>query len=227
MKVQCQWCDAPVPLMARTCPECAAVNPARRTVLGGAIIAALLVPVIAIAIYAATRWESPLISADDVPAGQELPSQAVAASDANFDWLAAAMKNCDDKAMADPAVLHALVIPLAFNPADIEQWRRLALNRIGNAMVLPGDETLKGLRAKTLTIAPEEYSFSVRDGKTQATRRTQRATGVRWISAPGAQDFTIFTMQFRPRDKGRDDSWGNPIVHQKGNCYWVNAAFEE
>jgi hypothetical protein len=37
----------------------------------------------------------------------------------------------------------------------------------------------------------------------------------------------LFTMQYRPRDKGRDDNWGNPIVHQKGNCYWVNATFEE
>ena len=33
MKSQCHRCDAPVPLMARTCPECGAVNPARRTAL--------------------------------------------------------------------------------------------------------------------------------------------------------------------------------------------------
>ncbi|MET0668957.1 MAG: hypothetical protein ABWY14_08425 [Tardiphaga sp.] len=227
MKSQCHWCDALVPLMARTCPECGAVNPARRTALVAIAIAAVLIPAIAIAIYAATRWDQPLITAADRPAEQALPSQPVTASDGNFDWLAAAMKSCDEKAAREPNMLHALVIPLIFDSKDIEQWRKLALNRIGNAMVLPGDEMLNGLRRKTLSIAPEEYTFSVRDGKTQTVRKWARSTGVKWFSAPGVEDFTSFTMQYRPRDKGRDDNWGNPIVHQKGNCYWVNATFEE
>jgi hypothetical protein len=227
MKTQCQWCDAPVTLMARACPECGAVNPARRAALGVIAIAAVLIPVLAIAIYAATRWDQPLITAADGPAEQTLPSQPVTAADSNFDWLAAAMKSCDEKAASEPNMLHALVIPLTFDQKNIEQWRRLALNRIGNAMVLPGDDTLTGLRSKTLSIAPEEYTFSIRDGKTQTVRKWARSTGVKWFSAPGAQDFTLFTMQYKPRDKGRDDNWGNPIVHQKGNCYWVNATFEE
>ncbi len=227
MKTQCQWCDAPIPLMARACPECRAVNPARRTALGIIAVAAVLIPVLAIAIYAATRWDQPLIAAGDGPAEQTLPSQPVTASDSNFDWLAAAMKGCDEKAASEPTMLHALIIPITFDPKDIEQWRKLALNRIGNAMVLPGDETLNGLRRKTLSIAPDEYTFSIRDGKTQTVRKWARSTGVKWFSAPGAEDFTLFTMQYKPRDKGRDDNWGNPIVHQKGNCYWVNATFEE
>ena len=49
MKSQCHWCDALVPLMARTCPECGAVNPARRTALVAIAIAAVLIPAIAIA----------------------------------------------------------------------------------------------------------------------------------------------------------------------------------
>lgn len=225
--MQCTWCDAPLAMMAKSCPECGAVNPARRTALGVIAIAALLIPVIAIAIYAATRWDQPLITAADGPGEQLLPSQPVTASDGNFDWLAAAMKSCDEKATSEPNMLHALVIPLTFDPKNIEQWRRLALNRVGNAMVLPGDETLNGLRRKTLSIAPEEYTFSIRDEKTRAVRKWPRSTGVKWFSAPGADDVTLLTMQYKPRDKGRDDNWGNPILHQRGNCYWMNATFEE
>jgi hypothetical protein len=226
MKTQCAWCDATIPLMAPSCPGCGAVNPARRTALGVIAVTAVLIPAIAIAIYAATRWDRPLISVDG-PAEQSLPSQPVNTSDGNFDWLAAAMKSCDEKATSEPNVLHALVIPLTFDPKNIEQWRRLALNRVGNAMVLPGDETLNGLRRKMLSIAPEEYTFSIRDEKTQAVRKWPRSTGVKWFSAPGADDVALLTMQYKPRDKGRDDNWGNPILHQRGNCYWVNATFEE
>jgi hypothetical protein len=34
-------------------------------------------------------------------------------------------------------------------------------------------------------------------------------------------------MQYKPHSRGRGDSWGNVIAHQKGNCYWVNAIYEE
>jgi hypothetical protein len=226
MKTQCVWCDVPFPLMARSCPECGAVNPARRTALGAIAAVAVLIPVIAIAIYAATRWDRPLITADG-PAEQMLPSQAVTASDNNFDWLTAAMKSCDDKAATEPNMLHALVVPLKFDPKDIDQWRPRALNRIGNAMVIPGDETLKGLRDKTLTISPDEYTFVIRNEKTQAISKWARSAGVKWFSAPAGDDVASLAMQFKPRDKGSDNIWGNPMVHQKGNCYWVNAAFEE
>jgi hypothetical protein len=226
MKAHCAWCDAPTPLMAKSCPECGAANPARRTVLGIAATIAVLVPAIAIAIYAAIQWERPLITAD-TPAESSLPAQQVTGSDPDFDWLAAAMKSCDDKAVSEPGALNLLVVPLTFDAKDLEQWRRQALNRIGNAMVLPSNDMLDGLRRKTLSIAPEPYAFSVRDEKTRTVLKWNGTGGVQRLSAPGGEDIQLLSMQFRPRDKGSDEAWGNPIVHQKGNCYWVNVAFEE
>jgi hypothetical protein len=226
MKAHCAWCDAPTPLMAKFCPECGAANPARRTVLGIAATVAVMVPAIAIAIYAAIQWEQPLIKVDG-PAEQSMPTQPVTGSDPAFDWLAAAMKSCDDKAASDPGALNLLVVPLTFDAKDIDQWRRQAINRIGNAMVLPSNDMLDGLRRKALSIASEPYSFSVRDEKTRTVRKWASTGGVQRLSAPGAEDIALLSMQFRPRDKGSDEAWGNPIVHQKGNCYWVNALFEE
>lgn len=225
MKVRCAACDAELPLMARWCAECGAPNPTRRGVLGAVAVIAVLAPAIAIAIYAATRWEQPLIPGDR-PADLPLPSQSVSGTDDGFDWLAAAMKACDSKAAQEPDALHFLIVPLAFDAKDLEQWRRQALNRIGNAMVLSSDDTLGGLRRKALSVAPGEYTFSIRDEKTQAVRKWERATGVKWLSVADT-DVASFKMQYRPQDKGRDDSWGNPIAHQKGNCYWINAAYED
>jgi hypothetical protein len=212
--------------MARACPECGAANPTRRALIGAAVTVAILIPAIAVAIFAATRWDNPLIAGGE-PAGQSLPSQHVTGSDRNFDWLAAAMKSCDGRATNEPNVLNVLVVPIAYNPQDLDIWRRQALNRIGNAMVLPSNDMLDALRRNAISIAPEEYAFSVRDGKSRSERKWTRLSGVRWLTAPGAEDFSVFSMQYKPRDKGRDDSWGNPIVHQKGNCYWVNAAYED
>ena len=110
---------------------------------------------------------------------------------------------------------------------SVEQWRPRALNRIGNALVLPGDDTLGGLRRKALAIASQPYVFSIRDDKTGTVRKWEPATGVKWFSIADADDVSLFRMQYRPSDRGSDDSWGNTIVHQKGNCYWVNALYED
>lgn len=226
MTRQCPLCGTAVPLMAHSCRGCGVANPARRGILIAAAVVAVLGPAIALAVYAATRWERPLIAGDRL-ADQPLPSQSVSGPDNNFDWLALAMRACDEKAEAEQNALHMLVIPLNYDPDTIEQWRRLALNRIGNALVLSGDETLTALRRKTLSIASQPYVFSIRDDRSGNIRKWEPATGVKWFSIADADDLGSFTIQYRPSDRGRDDAWGNAISHRKGNCYWVTAVYED
>jgi hypothetical protein len=137
------------------------------------------------------------------------------------------MKACDEKALREPNALHFLVVPLAFDPKDVEEWRKVSLNRIGNALVIPGEDMLNALRRKSLSLAAEQYVFSIRNEQDQAVRRWEPATGVKWYSIADAEGVASLRVQYKPRDKGRDDDWGNVITHQKGTCYWVNAIYEE
>lgn len=225
MKARCGTCNNELPLTARSCPACGMANPSWHATLGTIAAIAVLVPAIAIAIYAATR-DQPLIRGDR-PADQPLPSQPSASGADNFDWLATAMKACDDKATSEPNALHVLVVPLVASPKDFPMWRQMSLNTIGNAVVLPGSDTLKGLRAATLSIDPGEYAFSVRDEKTKSARKWSDVAGVKWLSIADAGGVETISMQFKPRVKGRDDRWGNAVDHHKGNCYWINAVFED
>jgi hypothetical protein len=227
MTKPCPACGAPVPLSARHCPECGAPNPHRRSIAVIVTILVVMVPAIAIAIYAATQWEHPLIEATENRANPGMPSQTITASDDNFDWLALAMKTCDEKAASEPDALHFLVIPIAHSTEVVNQWRRAALNRIGNALVLPGDQMLAALRKKTLTLSTEPYVFSIRDDQTGTVRKWDEATGVKWVSVEDAKDVSTFKMQYRPRGLGKEDIWGNGFLHRKGNCYWVNVLYEE
>lgn len=216
MKARCTECNLELALTARSCPACGAANPAWPAVLGTIAAVAVLGTAVAIAIYVATR-DQPLITG----------GQPVDSGSDNFDWLATAMKACDDTAAKEPNALHFLVVPLASNPADFAKWRQASLNSIGNAVVLPGEDTLKGLRDATLSIDPVQYAFSVRDEKTKAVRSWQDVSGVKWLSIADAGDVETISMQFKPRDRGRDDRWGNVVGHHKGNCYWINAVFED
>lgn len=227
MSRPCAACGADVALSARHCPECGAPNPGRRNIAAIVTVLAVLGPAIAIAVYAATRWDNPIVGASDRPTEQSLPAQTIAARDDNYDWLALAMKACDEKATAEPNALHFLVIPIAYDAATVERWRPSALNRIGNALVLPGHQTLEALRKKSLSIATEPFTFSIRDDQTGAIRRWDTATGVKWLSIADADSVSAFKMQYRPRGRGQDDVWGNGIQHRKGNCYWVNALYED
>src|SRR5262245_43479235 len=102
MKVRCTNCHAPAPLMAYACSACGAANPARRAVFGTLAVLAVLGPAIAVALYAATRWDAPLIAGDQ-PADQAPPAPpAIAVTDGDFAWLDAAMKACDENATREP-----------------------------------------------------------------------------------------------------------------------------
>ena len=204
-----------MPLLARTCAACGTPNAAWDTVLGIVIAILVLVPAIAIAIYAATHW------GEQGSTSTERSSPLVSKGD--FAWLSSAMAECDAKAAQEPSVLHFLVIPLASDPTHTEDWRRAALNEIGNAMALSRDDTLSGLQQQSLTISTGEYIFSIRDEKTQVVLRWEPSIGVKWFSTAEADSIASFRIQFKLLNKGQDGAWGNTIDRKKGNCYWINA----
>jgi hypothetical protein len=205
-----------VPLLARTCAACGSPNPAWNTIRGIVIAILVLIPAIAIAIYAAIH--KPLIQGST---STERPSPLVSKSD--FAWLSSAMAECDAKAAQEPSVLHFLVIPLTSDPTHTEHWRKASLNDVGNAMALSRDDTLSGLRRQLLTISAGDYLFSIRDEKTQVVLRWEPSIGVKWFSTAEADSIASFRIQFKLLNKGQDGAWGNTIDRKKGNCYWINA----
>jgi hypothetical protein len=215
---RCSRCGETVPLLARTCAVCGTPNSAWNTVLGIVIAILVLVPAIAITIYAATHWGELLIKGST---STERPSPLVSKGD--FAWLSSAMAECDAKAAQEPSVLHFLVIPLASDPTHTEDWRKASLNDIGNAMALSRDDTLSGLQRQSLTISTGEYMFSIRDEKTQVVLRWEPSIGVKWFSTAEADSIASFRIQFKLLNKGQDGAWGNTIDRKKGNCYWINA----
>ena len=225
MTNRCPECAAKVPLTARFCPACGTANSSRQTILGAVIAIAVLGLAIAVGLYAATRWDKPLIAGTG-QAELTLPPHPATTGD-EADWLSAAMKACDARAASEPDAVHFLVVPLTSTTRDRDRWRNVSLNTIGNAVVLPGDDTVRGLRDRTLTIDRGAYTFSVRDEKAQATRRWENITGVKWLSIAKAADIEAVRMQFKLRGKGRDDQWGNAIPRHRGNCYWINVFFDE
>ena len=202
-----------MPLLARTCAACGTPNSAWDTVLGIVIAILVLVLAIAIAIYAATHW------GDQGSTSTERSSPLKG----DFAWLSSAMADCDAKAAQEPSVLHFLVIPLASDPTHTEDWRKASLIDIGNAMTLSRDDTLSGLQQQSLTISTGEYTFSIRDEKTQFVLRWEPSIGVKWFSTVEADSIASFRIQFKLLNKGQDIAWGNTIVRKKGNCYWINA----
>ena len=189
---------------------------------------AVLGPAVAIAIYAATR-DQPLIQGDRL-ADQPLPSQAVAGSDTDFAWLSAAMKKlADDRPPASRTRCISLSSRSVYQPKDADQLGAgPRCNCIGNALVLPGDDTISGLRSKSLSVALGEYVFSIRDEQTQKDGPQMAAGDRRKVAVDcRRQGVTSLRMQFRPRAyRGNDDAWGNVIAHRRGNCYWINAIYE-
>ncbi len=230
MTPQCPECGAAVGWTARICDACGEPNSVRRNLFGTAAALGVLLIAGAVAVFVATR-ERPLIEGiapvQEPPApGQAPPAPAQSPGTAvprDFAWLEQAMKACDDKAAQDTGTLHILVVPLAVDPAKAADWRSSALNEIGNAIVLSGTQTIDALKQGTFTISADEYVFSVRDEATKVVYRWDPASGVKWITSAQAGTIKSLRMQFKPKNAGSDESWGNAVDHKAGFCYWINA----
>ena len=133
------------------------------------------------------------------------------------------MKSCDQEASQNLNTLHFLVIPLEVPPGIVRDWRRVALNTMGNAYVLGGDLTLENLRQQVVMLSKQEYVFSIRDDDTKETFRWNPATGVQWFRKTDNGAIKNFRMQIKPRDSGSNERWGNVITRLAGNCNWISA----
>jgi hypothetical protein len=215
MKPRCEHCGETIGWLEPSCRTCGARNAARRGLIGTAAAVLFLLAALAAAILVATR-EQPLIG------GTPPPDQA-AAPDDDFAWLSAMMKNCDDNAAQDRGSKHFLVIPLVADAGRAGELQELRLNTIGNAIVLTGTDTIAALKRGAARISPDEYVFRIKDDATGAVQEWDAATGVKWLATTDGGAIKDFKMQFKTRNKGSDNDWGNTLKRQDGECYWVNA----
>lgn len=233
---QCPQCDAVVPLLGRVCGHCGAPNPARRGMIAVAAAVVVLIGAGAGGIYMATRQQHPPTaatagtsvspsaagtSAGPSAAGTSVgPSATTAPGD--FTWLSTAMTACDEAAAKQPNKMHFLMIPLIANPKDMADWRLIAGSPIGNALTIPANDALGGLKRGTLKIYPDEYVFSVQDEATKAVYKWNPASGVKWFSTTDDPKIGSFRVQFQPRRKP-DGDWGALYSERGGMCLWVAA----
>ena len=212
--IHCPGCGEPVLLLARACGHCGAPNPARRTVtvVAAALGAVLIAAAVATAIV--LRGES--------SAGRD-GTPVASGPGGNFGWLTKAMDECDAEAAKEPGILHFMVTPLVDDPKDDAGWRRIALNDIGNAILLSAENTIAGLNRGALKITKDEYVLAVRDDATGVVFRWSPSSGVKRFATKDAGGPTAFKVQFQKRDGGGGNNWGASFKRQPGTCYWVNA----
>jgi len=224
----CPQCDAAVPLLARACGHCGTPNPVRRGMMAVAAAVVMLIASGAGGIYMATRQQHPPTAAtagtsEGAPATETSVGPSATTAPGDFTWLSAAMTACDEAAAKQPNKMHFLMIPLIANPKDMADWQLIAGSPIGNALTIPANDALGGLKRGTLRLYPDEYVFSVRDDTTKAVYKWNPASGVKWFSTVDNPKIGSFRVQFQPRRKPDDSDWGALYSERSGMCLWVAA----
>lgn len=211
----CGHCGEPIPKGARACGYCGAPVQARRSPIV-LVAAAVVLGLVAVGVVA-------LMMPSRSPTQNEAVVDQSQSQSADFAWLEAAMKQCDEEAAKDPKGLHFLVIPMTDEPRDDAGWRRISINEIGNGILINSEDMLAGLRRKALRIATEEYTFSTRNETTRDVLTWKPSVGVRKFVLNDASGIEQFKVQFQSNDASRTINWGATFKRQEGNCYWVNA----
>lgn len=210
----CPNCGEPVSLFARLCRYCGAPNPSRNSaLLGVGALAALAIVAVVAALFL-------LSGGRGTGGGGAAVSQR---SGSDYAWLEAAMKQCDAEAAKETRALIFLVTPLVDEPKDEPGWRRIAINDIGNGILISAEDALAGLRRKALQVTKAEYTFRLRNEETREVLAWKPSVGVRKFVTNDASGIAAFRAQFASDDPARAPAWGAVIKREPGNCYWVNA----
>ena len=211
---RCPECDEPVSLLARECGRCGAPNSTRRTVMvAAAVVGAILAAGVLAGVFV-LRGESPTD-------GEGRP--VVSSESGDFAWLTKAMSDCDLEAEKEPGVLHFMVTPLVDDPTDEPGWRRIALNDIGNGILISAENMIAGLKRGALKITKDQYVLAVRAESTKVVLRWSPSSGVKRFATKDSDGLASFQVQFQKPDGTGGSSWGALFKRQPGTCYWVNA----
>src|SRR5207248_192966 len=98
--------------------------------------------------------------------------------------------------------------------------RKKSLNDIGNAVLLPADDAMDGLKRSALSISSDQYVFSIRDEVTNVVYRWSPSAGIKKFLSQDAEAVERFKVQFQ-FDGAANDDWGAAFGRRKGICYWV------
>jgi hypothetical protein len=213
---RCRNCGAPHTAVMRVCRYCGARNNARIVVLG---LAALMI--IAVVGGMAVLWRGPAPWAGARNQPPAMPATSAAGGD--YGWLNSAMAECDAEAAKAADALEFLVIPLKPATGAREQWRKKSINNIGNAILLPANDAIEGLKRAALSISDEPYVFSLRDDVTGVVYKWSQSVGVKKFINTDADAISRFNVQFQAGAAASTSDWGSPFFRDKGTCYWVNA----
>ena len=218
---ECPNCGGRISAFARACIHCSAGNKARPVAIAAAATLSILVVACGIATIALLRAQWLPVGARQQPATATAP-----AAGGEFGWLSAAMMDCDAEAAKETSTLEFLVVPLKSAPSGAEQWRKKSLNDIGNAILLPADDMLDGLKSGALSLSAAPYLFSIRDETTGVVFKWSPSVGVKKFLNADADSIAQFKVQFQRGDNTSDANWGAAFIRRKGNCYWVNAILD-
>jgi hypothetical protein len=194
-------------------------------VVGAVAAMVFLLGAAGVAVYVATRAE-PLIqpppAADGPAPAPSASAPAPAPVSGDVARLSERMKACEADAAREPKRLHLLVTPLVTSPRHLEDWKTLAINQLGNAIAIGSQDVLGGLKAGTLSISKEPYTFTLRDEATRKDQRWEAIAGIQPLSMSDDVAIRVFRLQYAAQGKAPTEDWGRPVQRQPNQCHWIN-----
>ena len=133
-----------------------------------------------------------------------------------------AMAQCEDVAARSPDTLAFLVLPVVRAGAQTQDWRALAIEKVGDAyLLLSAKDGLDGLRDGSLAVRPGRYTFSVLDPSSGATYSWTSATGMSRLERPDSAAIKTLQLGFDFSAAQTGPHWSKLFQRKAGSCYWV------
>lgn len=133
-----------------------------------------------------------------------------------------AMAQCEDVAARNPDTLAFLVLPVVRVGAQTQDWRALAIEKVGDTyLLLSAKDGLDGLRDGSLAVRPGRYTFSVLDPSSGATYSWTSATGMSRLERPDSAAIKTLQIGFDFSATQTGPHWSKLFQRKAGSCYWV------
>jgi len=145
----------------------------------------------------------------------------------SYDWVSRTMAACEEDAVAQPAIVNFLVVPLERSRRFGQDLESRALETFGRTTLFGSQDALDGLKSGALRISSKHFVLHTLDTSDETTHRWSSVSGVSRLATSDIASDGPFRVRIQTSPDDNSTEWSKVTADGRGTCHWAFALLRD